>query len=354
MKKILVGMTLASLLAGAQDALAGNDQKRGQAGATELTVNPWARSSGWASANTAGIRGVESIGSNIGGLAYVTGTEVLFSSTRWLSGTDININALGLGQKLGKNGGVVGLSAVVWDLGTLQQTDENNPDQDLSYKVTTMNVAASYSKVFSNSITGGITLRYLSQSAPGVRSSGVAFDGGVQYQTHLGGADLDARNFKVGVTLRNVGPELQFTGDGLTYRAKILGGTIGAPTAVQGQADTYEMPTLLSIGAMYDFSLAEEHRLSVAGNFVSNSFSNDQIQGGLEYAFMNRFMVRGGYDWMKGANENDINAHTGLSAGATVEVPFGAEKNHGFGLDYSFRATNVFNGTHCVGVRLTL
>lgn len=356
MKKLLVGMTLVSVLAGADQALAGNDQKRGQAGATELTVNPWARSSGWAGANTAGIRGVESMNSNIGGLAYVKGTEVLFSSTRWMSGTDVTINAMGIGQQLGKNGGVLGLSAVSWNLGDFYQTDANNPDQSLKFKTTILNIGASYSKMFSNAITGGITLRYLTNTVPDASASGVAFDGAVQYQTHLGGADPDRRNFKVGVALRNAGPELRFTGDGLGYRAAIQGFNSDVSRGVQGQSDTYEMPTALSIGAMYDFVLSEDHRISLAGNFTSNSFSNDQIQGGMEYAFMERFMVRGGYDYMKGneSSSTRTSAHTGLTAGATAEVPFGAEKNHAFAVDYSYRATNPWNGTHSVGIRLAL
>ncbi len=357
MKKILIAFTLVGLSVGAHRASAGNDQKRGQAGATELTVNPWARSSGWAGANSAGIRGVESANSNIGGLAYVQGTEVLFASTNWLRGTDVTINALGIGQQLGKNGGVLGLTAVAWDLGNFKQTTAQNPDQDVIYRMNILNVGLSYSKVFSNSITGGITLRYITESVPNASASGVAFDGGVQYQTHIGkGTDPDRKNLKVGVALRNVGPEMRYTGDGLTYRGVIDGIGYTGQVATQGRADTYEIPSSLSIGVMYDVALAEDHRLSVAGNFISNTFSQDQIQGGLEYAFMERFMVRGGYDYIKGnyATETRTSAHTGLTAGASVAVPFGAEKNHAFGVDYSYRHSNPWNGTHSVGIRLTL
>ena len=34
---------------------AGNEQRAGQAGASELLINPWARTSGWAGANVAGV-----------------------------------------------------------------------------------------------------------------------------------------------------------------------------------------------------------------------------------------------------------------------------------------------------------
>ena len=37
---------------------AGNKDRSGQAGASELLINPWTRSSGWGSANMAGVRGL--------------------------------------------------------------------------------------------------------------------------------------------------------------------------------------------------------------------------------------------------------------------------------------------------------
>ena len=98
MKNSIICLFSALLLAGAT-AQAGNDQKRGQVGATQLQINPWARSSGMAGANTARIRGVEAVHQNIGGLAFVKGTEINFATSKWLTGTDININAFGLTTK---------------------------------------------------------------------------------------------------------------------------------------------------------------------------------------------------------------------------------------------------------------
>ena len=48
-----------------QKGFAGNEQRAGQAGASELLINPWARASGWGGANIAGVRGLEGIYSNV-------------------------------------------------------------------------------------------------------------------------------------------------------------------------------------------------------------------------------------------------------------------------------------------------
>lgn len=367
MKKSIICIVFASMLAGTS-VLAGNEDKRGQVGATELQINPWARSSGWASANTAKIRGVESVSQNVGGLAHISGLEVNFTTTKWLSGMDVNINALGIGKKLGESGGVLGLSVMSVDMGTFKQTTENAPDQDINFDASMINLGLSYSKTFSNSIHGGITVRLVSESVPNASATGVCFDAGVQYVTTIGKGELAENNLHLGVSLRNVGPEMQFSGDGLANRALATGSTF--QKSMNERSESFELPALLNIGLAYDINLTETHRITLAGNFVSNTATNDQIQVGAEYAFNEKFMVRGGFDYQKGIFGDDRNfAHTGPTAGATIQLPFGGKgaeavdpnvpldttkKNRTFGLDYSFRASNPWSGTHSLGITLGL
>lgn len=370
-------MLFASMLA-STSVLAGNEQKRGSAGATELLINPWARSSGMAGAHTAGVKGVEAMNLNIGGLALNRGTELVYSHTKWLSGSDINIHSLGFSQSVGDNGGVIGLSLMSMNLGEIPYATTDMPDQDVTYKISLMNIGLSYAKKFSNSIYGGITVRVISESVPNASAMGVAFDGGVQYRTTIGNdeyADEETGNFRVGVALRNVGPDMKYSGDGLAYRGMVENGNFNQ--SIEQRTEAFEIPSLLNIGIAYDLNFTEEHRLTLAGNFNSNSFSGDQIQGGVEYGFKNMFMVRGGFDYQKDifSSANRKFAHTGPTAGATFQLPFGGNKSaltdgvdgldstgeiettgrqKTFGIDYSFRATDAFNGTHSIGLRITL
>jgi hypothetical protein len=343
-------MFFASLLTSTA-VLAGNDQKRGQIGATELQINPWARSSGWAGANSSMIRGIESMNLNIGGLAQVKGTEFQFASTKWLSGSDININTFGFGRQIGENGGVLGLSVMSMDLGVFKQTTEIAPDQDIDFKVSMINIGLGYSKKFSNNIQGGIVIRVVSESVPDASAYGIAFDGGVQYTTTLGKGEFAKDNLHIGVSLRNVGPEMQYVGDGLAYRTDLN----GVNRRFDAPSETFEMPALLNIGAAYDFRFNEESRFTLAGNFISNTASRDQIQLGGEYALNEKFMLRAGFDYQKGIFGDDRQmAHNGPTAGATVELPFGADKDKVIALDYSYRASNPWNGSHSVGIKLGL
>jgi len=84
------------LLITAPSVYGGNKDRSGQAGASELLINPWARSSGWGNVNTANVRGLEGMFINIAGTAFTPRTEIGFCNTTWLKGSDVKINAFGL------------------------------------------------------------------------------------------------------------------------------------------------------------------------------------------------------------------------------------------------------------------
>src|SRR3954470_15639470 len=71
---------------------AGNPERSGQAGASQLLINPYARNSGMVGSNSAKVRGLEAQFLNVAGTAFTRKTEVLFNRTQWLSGTGIHIN----------------------------------------------------------------------------------------------------------------------------------------------------------------------------------------------------------------------------------------------------------------------
>ena len=78
---------------------AGNEDRAGSAGATDLLVNPWARSSAWGSAGISSVNGLEGIFLNVAGLAYAEQTEIQFARTNWMGNiSGIGLNAAGFAQ----------------------------------------------------------------------------------------------------------------------------------------------------------------------------------------------------------------------------------------------------------------
>jgi hypothetical protein len=159
-----------------------------------------------------------------------------------------------------------------------------------------------------------------------------------------------------GIALKNVGPRMKFSGDGLSFRTDMPGGQSGQMT-IENRSAEFEVPTSLNIGGAYDIRFSDAHHLTVAANFTSNSFSKDQFMLGLEYRLMQYLMLRGAYTYengITGSAPDRTTWLTGPSGGLTVQVPFNKAKGSSFAVDYSYRATNPFNGIHSIGARINL
>lgn len=339
-------------------AKAGNPERAGQAGATQLLINPYARSAGWASANTSRCRGLESQFNNVAGLAFTKKTELMFMRSAWLVGTGININTFGFSQRVGETG-AIGLGIMSINAGRIERTTEEQPEGGLgTFTPRFTNIALSYAKGFSDNIYGGITVRVISEGIDNVKAQGVSIDAGVQY--HTGKYD----QIHLGVGLKNVGPKMQYKGDGLSVQSTVTNAYGNTYLITQNsKSAAFDLPALLNIGASYDFYLLKDttgrlktHRVTLAGNFTSNSFTKDNFLVGVEYGWKDMLMIRGGMVMEKGIFQGEGNrttAFTGPSCGATIEIPFG-EKKSTFGIDYSYRFTNPFGGVHSFGARINL
>ncbi|MEM1359579.1 MAG: DUF3308 domain-containing protein, partial [Bacteroidota bacterium] len=119
----------------------------------------------------------------------------------------------------------------------------------------------------------------------------------------------------------------------------------------------FEMPSMLNIGFSYDFlGNIENQRVTLVGNFTANSFSRDQLGAGLEYAFREQFIARVAYRTdFETSPLTEVPLYDGLSAGASIRVPFAkGDKTRRFGIDYAWRNTRIFNGTHNIGLTIAI
>ncbi len=346
-RNLIVILIVALIFPIAESAFAGNKDRAGQAGATELLINPWARSSGWASANMSRVRGLEAIWGNVAGTAFTPKTQLIFSNTEWLKGTGTNIMSFGLSQRVGEVGALT-LSVMSMSFGEIDITTVGNPDESQgTYSPNLMNISIGYAKAFSNSIYAGVVVKVISESISDVSAVGVAIDAGIQYVT---GVD---EQISFGIALKNVGPKMSFSGDGLSMRTIITGQETSF--TVDQRSMAFEMPAQLNIGAAYDFLFPKDYRLTLAGNFTSNSFSRDQFALGLEFSLKDYVMLRGGYTYEDGMFEEitspeNININNGISAGISVQVPLKKEKGSYIGIDYTFRESQSFSGNHTFGI----
>jgi opacity protein-like surface antigen len=328
---------------------AGNPDRIGQGGAYELLINPWARTGGLHGLMTASVSGVDAFGLNPAGIARINKTQLVVSRTNYMQGSTLSLNAAGLGIKLGEKS-TLAISLNSLNFGDIEITTTDNPEGiGASYSPTFSNLAVAYSRAFTERITVGLCARFINERTTNVSANGISLDAGVQYHTEEG--------FKLGISLRNVGPAVRYGGEGLSF----LGSH--PPTqdvntdnyTVALRPDNFELPSQLNIGMAYDLKFAEDaHRITVLANFTANSFTKDQYGLGLEYSMKEMFTARVGYQYEDGLLDDALrtNIHTGLSAGASLQVPFKKGGDQKIGVDYAYRTTSPFDGTHQFGIRL--
>lgn len=288
-------------------------------------------------------------------------TELGFHRTQWLVGSGIAINTFGFGQKLGEDGdkGTLGVSVMQFGIKPIDITTESNPYGGIgTYRVNMTNIGLAYSKSFSNNIAAGIVFRAVNEGIPDARAMGLSMDAGVQYTTTLKPTanKLKQNDFKFGISMKNIGPDMKHQGDGLSYKARLQNGTFDK--TVQPKVDKIKLPSLLNISASYDIRLDKaadiyNNRLTVGFAFTNYAFSANQTTLGLEYSYKNLLSVRGGFVYQEGAfdKENRTSAFTGLCGGLSYDI---RTKGNVISLDYSYRATNPFDGTHSFGVKIGL
>ena len=349
--RLLISSVILSFVLAPISSYAGNKDRAGEAGAGQLLINPWARSNGLGGSNSAMVKGLEAQFLNVAGIAHTKKTELIFAHTTYLKGTGTSIAAFGITQRLGENGGVVGLSVVSFSYGDIEKTTTEHPEGGIgTFSPKQSNINISYAKAFSHSIYAGVNIKIVSESISNVKASTVAIDAGIQYVT--GKKD----QLKFGVALKNVGPNMQYNGDGLSFRG-FVPGQANAMTVNQRSAG-FELPSLIRLGLSYDFYLDEEEKyaLTPAYTFTSNSFTNDQHAIGVRFAFSKLFMLRAAYVIENGMFDDTqrMTANTGLTAGASIEVPLNKKSGSGVSIDYAFQATNPYGGTHSIGIRIHL
>ncbi|MBD3636050.1 MAG: PorV/PorQ family protein [Crocinitomicaceae bacterium] len=336
-------------------AMAGNGDRVGSAGATELLINPWARSAAWADASVACGTGLDAVYTNIAGLAFTDKTQIRFDRTNWLGGSGIAINSAGLAQRVSDNS-VISVTVMAMTFGDIQITTVDLPEGGIGeFSPTYSNFNVGYAREFTNSIYGGINFKVVNEAIANIRGTAVAVDAGIRYITG------EEDQIKFGITLKNIGPTMTFKGDGMAIQ--VMYPNTGELATLEQRSAAFEMPSTLNIGGSYDFNFGDMHKLTGAFAFSANSFSNDQYRLGVNYGMTGgkmNFNLMAGYTFEEGLFSDQglvyggrVTALSGFSAGVSIDGIVGKNK-HALGIQYAYRHANPFNGIHTVGLSIDI
>ncbi|MNV07294.1 hypothetical protein D3C71_977150 [compost metagenome] len=348
--KIIKYTAIAGVVMSYSSVFAGNEDRVGSAGATQLLVNPWARSIGIGDAGVSHVNGLEATFTNIAGLAFTDKTQIKFNRTNWMGSAGIALNSAGIAQRISAST-VIAVSVQSMNFGDIDKTSVDLPEPTqgtFSPRMNVFNVGFAHS--FSSSIYGGVNFKVISESISNLRATGVAFDAGIRYVTG------EQDQIKFGIALKNVGPVMKYKGDGLSDQVNYL--QSGNLATLEQRSATFELPSLLNIGASYDFNFNEKNKLIWSAAFTANSFQKDQYRMGLDYGLTiskAAFNIRVGYVAEKGLfkTENRSNALTGLTAGFSADALVGKKKS-ALGLEYAMRLAGQFGVIHTFGATISL
>lgn len=350
---------------------AGNPDRQGESGAGELLLNPWAKSAGFHSMNTAFIGGVEAFRVNPAGIGrFSSSRELAVANTRLYEGSTLQLNALGFAQKTKNGNGAFGVSMSNVNFGEIEITTEDAPaGTGGTFSPSFFNIGLGYAHTYQNKISVGLLVRGISENLTALSAFGMAIDAGVQYVSGVND------EFKLGISLRNVGTPMAFGGNALG--TDVIVGTAGNEynLNLQNTSKAFELPSLLNIGLAYDIFFTKfddgdgnlvgdrDLYITILGNFTSNAFSRDQIGGGVEFNFKDIFQLRGAYKYEIGSGsvEGRENVYTGFAGGASFMFNMRKARNNDsassiprMSIDYAYRTTNPFRGTHNIGLKIML
>ncbi|MCB0483905.1 MAG: hypothetical protein KDC37_05025, partial [Flavobacteriales bacterium] len=170
-------------------------------------------------------------------------------------------------------------------------------------------------------------------------------------------------NLKFGIALKNIGPKMKYSGNGLDIKTNFE----GKEFTFSKRSEAFEMPAELNIGVAYDIYIGPkkdstaksgktDYRITPAGTFFSRAFGKDQVSLGLEAAWKEMLMLRFGYVLEDGMfkEANRTNVLTGPTAGMSIELPLKKGSKSTIAIDYAYRFTQPFSGNHGIGLRLNL
>lgn len=336
---LLLAALVASAPAMAQGRDVPGDERAGTASAQFLLVPTTARTTSLANGLTAGVNslsGLEGLQSNPAALMANNGTEAMFSYINFVA--DIGVNTFGVAQSFGSSN--IGLFVTSWDLGEVPLTTAAAPDPtSVTYDAATYVVGASYARQFTDRIAGGVTAKAVGEQIDDVSGTAVAFDAGVTYTVGESGLQF-------GVSLRNFGTKMSYSGNGLGSANPINGAGGNGSFPITIDADDYELPSLLNFGASYTRQFAGEVTATALGNFRSNAYDQPEFAGGLELGYGDLVYARGGVNVLP---DQDVSATEFWSLGAGVNVPVSGSA---IGVDYAFRSMGDLGNVNLITAAL--
>lgn len=301
-----------------------------------IAVGP--RSAAMGGASVASISDATSIYWNPGAFQQAGGSQIYFSNSEWLVGTDFRW--FGLMLNLG-NENAIGLSLTQLDYGEEEVTTVTSPEgtgerwsaQDLS-------IGASYCRRLTDRFSMGGTFKYVEQRIWNEAASAFAFDLGLLFVTEFNG-------MRLGASMSNFGGDLTLDGRDLLQRVEIDPQNAGSNKSLVGslKTDPWPMPLLFRVGVSMDLLKNDMARFTLNADALRPIDNEESLNIGGEVGWREMLFVRGGYKALFTKDQEE-----GLTLGAGLRY-----SAQGFGsiqVDYAYTQFGLFDNLNSIGLAI--
>jgi hypothetical protein len=307
-----VATTAAPFLKLGEDA-----RSAGMAGATVAQAGAWEAE--WSGAGNLQV--------NAASLAGAQGRSFLLSHEQRMA--DLRHGALGLSLPLGE-GSAVSLGASWLQAPDQEITTLEDPEgTGATYSYGDLALRATMSTRLSDRLAVGGSVKWVRQDLHREHAQGAAMDLGLLLDTGW-------RHLRLGMALANFGPRLRLEGEDL-----LVDGGNGQPALLETQE--FQLPLLFRVGLSDRLWQHEGQRLDVAVQAEHPNDSRQNVRLGLEYAWRERFFLRGGRHLHRDLEQSAV--------GLGLRLPLG--EGRFVSLDYAWTAQERFTPLQLITLAIT-
>jgi len=300
----------------------------------KLETNP--RAVGMGGAFVASGRGIGAVSYNPAAIAFVKGQEGYIFRTNYIAG--ITHNVVSYGRRL-SGSDFIGFHLFYLDSGPMDVTNRDYPNgTGEQFHVQSIAFRTTYGRRMTDRLKVGINLNFIHDKIYTVAMNALAFDIGSNFDTGIYG-------FKLGMSITNFGPEVQYHGEGLQ---QTVPDTIDVDKVLEKVTDQYPLPLVFRLGIDNElmgsnsvFVQNDTHTLKIAVDGVVPNDYTFTGHVGLEYGYKEMGYIRGG---LRMGHDTAT-----ISGGGGVRLQTRAMT---FNIDYAFTDFGVFKLTHQVGLGL--
>ncbi|MBN1349779.1 PorV/PorQ family protein [candidate division KSB1 bacterium] len=326
--------------------------KVGTAGAQFLKIGVGARGVAMAEAYDAVCDDVTAVFWNPAGLVHIKNNSFMAAHANWIA--DIKYEAAAYAKTFPRIG-TFGLSFSYLSSGDIEETTVLQQEgTGRFFDTANLMFGVSYARMLTDRFSVGGNIKYIEERLDTEKARAWAIDIGTLYRTGF-------KSLRMGMSIRNFGPELKFTG---TYQDYDNGEwVIDSRTQQPEQREflPYHMPMTFKISLAYDLLDSENQNMTLAMDLVHPNDNVERLNVGAEFVWLKMFALRAGYigpfgllgrygDEVENKNATDEKSYDveNYAANFSAGVGFNMDMK-GFGLisiDYAYTDFGVLDWAH--------